>query len=1037
MFVPLRIHSVFSRGKGSVTLEEAADWTARRRLPAAALADTGNLYGWGKWKRVAVSAGFKPVFGCELERGGRRFVFLVKTREGYGNLMEIFNGGEVRDTAGLIVIYVPDKSGDRKGDTDPGSGSPIGRARDGANEGRRENGGRPDETAMLRGLRERVPPGDLYLGADFANFHRIGGDMYQRDMSPPVVWANPIKYLTSPERLVLVHAIDKKIPYPPERDRLLGRARLFGPDQEAAALRRFGDAAMAALARTFEVAEKCAFAFDDIVPNLPADVFPRTLRDVVTERLAAAGDLSWRERQRARRELAAVEGAGFGPYFLIVHDIVEFARRRGILHNLRGSGASSFLAWLLGISHIDPLEFDLYFERFLNRGRPDPPDIDLDFDSRRRDEVLAYVIERYGAGKTGAAFVCSLKSFGARSALYETLRAFGVPPEEARGLSKRVPYFAEPSWLRRAAPAPGCLEAWKLAAGLQDVHREISLHVGGVILTPAPVERRLPLETSAKGLRMTHFDKDAVEDLRLIKLDLLSVRGLAAISGTRETLKLRVLPAGDAGVYAALSSARTVGCFQVESPAMMNLLRRMKPADIHDLTQALALVRPGPTESGMKEALLRRRDGRRDHGDMSPRCASPSEGPPPVADAFLARILPETGGVLLYEEQVMQVAERVAGMPAEDADLLRRSLRKGRGGDPVLRERFFREAGERGYAPAEIERLWRTMEKFSSYSFNKAHSASYAHMAYQAVYLKVHHPAAYFAAVLNAGGGYYDLPEYVAEAKRSGLRILGPDANRSGSGFEVERGGGREPEVIRVGLASIKGLGTRTVERILEERKAGGEYASVADFLARVKPAKAELLALIRAGVFDSLEPRRTRQVLRYFQGLEHMEEVADIAPDEKSRMLYESLGFLPEGDELDLYAGKRPALRVKDLKDRAGTVVELVVRVVDARQRLTYGMMRGGDRGGGHGFTAGDDEECGSGSGSLRDAAGNGNRGAAGRGAKYFYLFEDETGLLEGIGETRCMTYGTPPVCFLRGEVRRDGQGVPKIHNCSFLRAF
>ena len=499
-----------------------------------------------------------------------------------------------------------------------------------------------------------------------------------------------------------------------------------------------------------------------------------------------------------------------------------------------------------------------------------------------------------------------------------------------------MPYFAEPSWLRQAAPAPGRLDAWKLAAELQDVFREISLHVGGVILTPGPVERYLPLETSAKGLRMTHFDKDAVEDLRLIKLDLLSVRGLAAISETKEKLKLRTLPAGDAATYAALRTARTVGCFQVESPAMMNLLRRMKPADVHEITQALALVRPGPTESGMKEALLRRRSGR---GPAKAGDTSPGDDP------FLARILPETGGILLYEEQVMQVAERVAGMPPEEGDLLRRGLRKGRGGDPALRTKFVREAGERGYAPQDVERLWKTMEKFSSYSFNKAHSASYAHMAYQAVYLKVHHPVPYFAAVLNAGGGYYDLAEYVAEARRNGIRIVGPDANRSDAGFEVEAG------AIRVGLTAIKGLGLKTVERVLDERKAGGGYLSVEDFLARTKPGRAELLALIRAGVFDSLEPRRTRQVLRYFQGLEHMEEVADIASDEKRRMLFESLGFLPEGDELELYEGKRPPLRVKDLKDCAGSLVELVVRVVDARQRVTYGMMRSGN---GHGYAAG-----------------------------------------------------------------------------------
>jgi hypothetical protein len=423
---------------------------------------------------------------------------------------------------------------------------------------------------------------------------------------------------------------------------------------------------------------------------------------------------------------------------------------------------------------------------------------------------------------------------------------------------------------------------------------------------------------------------------------------------------------------------------------------------------------------------------------------SPPGHPSPAADAFLARILPETGGILLYEEQVMQVAERVAGMPPEEGDLLRRSLRKGKGGDPALRAKFVREAGERGYAAPDVERLWKTMEKFSSYSFNKAHSASYAFMAYQAVYLKVHQPVPYFAAVLNAGGGYYDLPEYVAEAKRNGIRILGPDANRSGAGFEVEDGS------IRVGLTSIKGLGLKAIERLLDERRAGGGYVSVEDFLARTKPGKAELLSLIRAGVFDSLEPRRTRQVLRYFQGLEHMEEVADIASDEKRRMLFESLGFLPEGDDLDLYEGKRPPLRVKDLKDCAGTMVELVVRVVDARQRVTYGMMRsatgrggyGGDAGsGGVGFGPGrgggsDDEgpdPDGGDPGGYGGAAGGNGHG----GAKYFYLFEDETGLLEGIGETRCVTYGTPPVCFLRGEVRRDGEGVAKIHHCAFLRSF
>jgi DNA polymerase-3 subunit alpha/error-prone DNA polymerase len=381
----------------------------------------------------------------------------------------------------------------------------------------------------------------------------------------------------------------------------------------------------------------------------------------------------------------------------------------------------------------------------------------------------------------------------------------------------------------------------------------------------------------------------------------------------------------------------------------------------------------------MKEALLRSREGR---GTFR--------------DPVLEKVLPETRGILLYEEQVMQIAERVAGMPPEEGDLLRRSLKK-KGGDAALRERFFCEAKERGYGGDEIERLWKTMEKFSSYSFNKAHSASYAHMAYQAVYLKVHHPVSYLAAVLNAGGGYYGLEEYVEEAKRLGIRILPPDVNRSSYEFEVEDAGkgGGAGKAIRVGLTSIKGLASKTIEKIVEGRKAAGEFLSVEDFLARVPLSKSELLSLIRAGLFDSLEPRRTHQILRYFQGIGDMGGVADINPEEKERMLVQSIGFSPSGDTLDLFEGKRPPLRVKDLRGRAGEVVELVVRVVDARPIPVDG------------------------------------------GLKYFYLFEDETGLVEGVGETKCLVSGTPPACCLRGEVRSGGAGIVKIFNCSFLRSF
>ncbi len=528
-----------------------------------------------------------------------------------------------------------------------------------------EEGGGPAFRALVERLKSGAGEGALCVGADWALFGRARE--LARTNGLPLVWANPLKYVRSPERLVLLRTIERKIPYPPEWARLGRSLGRFGPDQEALALRRLGPAAAEAFRATQELAGRCSFDFSGVVPPLPSGLFPAGLREVVLSLLHSRRDLGWGERERALRELAVIEGSGFAPYFQIVHDVVAFARRNGILHNLKGSGASSYLGWLLGLSHVNPAAHDLYFERFLNAGRPDPPDIDLDFDSRFRDRVLDYVLRTYGAGRTGAAFVCSLKSYGARSALYETARAFGLPPDESRALSRKAPYFAEPAQLRKSPAPSGYLEVWGLASDLTGVHSEVSLHVGGVILTPAPADRALPLAVSAKGLAMSQFDRDAVEDLKLIKLDLLSVRGLAAISAAKASLGLERIPEGDPAAFAMLKEARTIGCFQVESPAMMNLLRRMKPADGRDLIQALALIRPGPTESGMKEALLRGREGR---------------GVRP--DPFLERVLPETGGLLLYEEQVMQAAERVAGLPPEAGDVLRRALK--RKGTPALAE---------------------------------------------------------------------------------------------------------------------------------------------------------------------------------------------------------------------------------------------------------------------------------------------------------------------------------------------------------------
>ncbi len=843
MFIPLRVHSTYSKGKGGTTLQELASWVSQCRLAAAALTDIENIYGWNEWKKIALDSGFNPVFGCEIKLQGKSLLFLVKNRKGYWNLMEILNQRKIEKTEGLVTVFIPDSSDKESGDN------------------------------ICFSQKE-----DLYIGGDFFNLKRAVGLAKKENL--PVVWTNPLKYIQSPERLILLHSIQKKIPFPPEWQKLKNRVELFGPAQESRAVAQFGSEVKKLFKKTFEIADKCRFPFEHIILPLPQGLFSTSLRDLARRELKVRKDLSWRERQRARMELEVIEQSGFAPYFLIVHDVVRYARCRGVLHNLKGSGASSFLAYLLGISHINPVVYDLCFERFLNRGRADPPDIDLDFDSRRRDEMISYVLKKYSKGKTGAAFVCSLKNFRARSALYETARAFGISPEEARTLSKRIPLFAEPVFLKENVSPPGYAKVWKMASLLDSVYSEKSLHVGGIILTPDPLARYLPTEKSAKGYRMSQYDRDAVEDLKLIKLDLLSVRGLAALSETKKVLKLRNIPLEDDETYERLKKGRTIGCFQVESPAMMNLLRRMRPKNIYELTQALALIRPGPTRSGMKEALLRSREGK-----------------PAFKDSFMAKVIPETDGILLYEEQVMQIAERVAGMLPEKGDCLRRALKKKKV-KPKLKNHFFAEAKERGYTLGEIKKLWKIMEEFSSYSFNKAHSASYANMAYQAVYLKVHYPVVYLGAVLNAGGGYYGLAEYIEEAKRMGIKILKPDLNRSGYGFEVEGGN------IRVGLHSIKGVGIKFIDRIIKEKE-NGVYLSVDDFISRVSLTKTELLSLIKAGVLDFLEPRRTRQILHYFRGLKKMGEISDLDQNQKRTMLVESLGFEPEGDSLSLYEKK------------------------------------------------------------------------------------------------------------------------------------
>ncbi|MEX1023683.1 MAG: DNA polymerase III subunit alpha [Planctomycetota bacterium] len=604
--------------------------------------------------------------------------------------------------------------------------------------------------------------------------------------------------------------------------------------------------------------------------------------------------------QRLDRELSAIEDLGFAPYFLLVHRIAEFARAKRIPCVGRGSAADSLVAYSLGLTDADPLRYRLPFERFLNPTRADRPDIDLDFCWRRRDEVLAHVWEAFGAERT--AMIATLNRFGLRAAFREAALAAGVPPVEVNRWSRRLPRMMSnagseatgieelherddeaeeaeaPSQPRRALPAelrtnpiaislastPECRDfpfgdarmrhVLDAAAALIDAPRHLGLHPGGVVVAPGAITDVVSCQRATKGVVISQLDKDGVEALGLVKMDLLGNRALTILAECRERLAQRgidvdldAVPEDDPETARTLAEGRTLGCFQVESPGMRNLLQQTAARTMDDVIQAVALIRPGPAGAGIKDAYIRRFRG---------------EEVPEPPHPLLAETLAETQGVLLYQEDVMQVAAVLAGMSLGEADALRRALAKRRGDDLVRLERRFREgARARGVADDGIQRVWENIARFASFGFCKAHAVTYGRIAYRAVYLKTHWPAEYLVSFLNSQTGYYDTRAYVEEARRSGLAILPPDVNKSDVEFELEEFDGRTG--LRVGLDRVRGLSHATLERLLDERRRNGAFLSLPSFLARSSAAIDEVSNLIQSGAFDAFDRTRPEMLWR------------------------------------------------------------------------------------------------------------------------------------------------------------------------------
>ena len=766
---------------------------------------------------------------------------------------------------------------------------------------------------LLADLAGRVPEGRLFAlveAFDDRSMH-LANDGLARAASArgiPLVAGGAVAFHAprrfAAHRTLRAIALRTTVAEVPRRELAHPQAYLKSPGEMAALFRRYPDA----VANTVRIAADCRLDLPLGRPVLPTADVPSG--ETAYSHLAKQAFAGLERRQsplrpeavrRLEHELAIIDQLGFADYFLIMHEIVTWARGRGIPCVARGSAAGSLVAWCLGLSGVDPLAYGLLFERFLNLERADVPDIDLDICWRRRDQVIDHVYDTYGAGRV--AMISTHQRFQARSAFREAAKAHGLPPEEVDRLSRRLPYYSAAGIRDAVASLPELRDfpvgredvarILEIAADLDALPRHLSVHVGGLVIADRPLTDYLPLQPAAKGIVITQPDADAVEALGLVKMDLLAQRSLSiietAVADIEKNHGVRIHPQaiadGDAGARRLLERGDTFGCFQIESPGMRHLLRQMRARGRMDVILGLSLIRPGPASSGMKERFVRRRRG-----------LEPAEYLHPA----LRDVLGDTYGVMLYQEDVIRVAHAASGFTLAEGDRLRKDLAKG-ASDAALaawRTRFVRGCLARGARRRDAETLWDRVAQFAAYAYCKAHACTYGEIAYRTVVLRAHWPAEFAAAVLANDAGYYERRTYLEDARRRGCPVLGPDVNASGveatteavaesahsaaglarpvarTGGQAASGTRRDSSLaplaqndntttparrvaVRLGLAEVKGLSARAMQALVDGREADGPYRSVADLLTRLRLSKHEAEHLALVGAMDSLATNR------------------------------------------------------------------------------------------------------------------------------------------------------------------------------------
>ena len=909
MFTHLHVHTHFSFGIGASSPEALAAAAGARGFTALACTDTNGVYGAIEFQDAAEAAGIRPILGAHLVHGGQETVVLAENERGWAALCRAISeihwrGGGAEGQRGSAFSLAEQLASDREGlvllSADP---------------------------VLLELVRARSGPENLYAEL-IPGKQRHSVLAAARRLGLPPVATNGVVAAHAEDwsRHRLLRAISLNLALsacPP--DRLSPRDAWLRPQSDLA---RFFPDCPEAIANAADLADRCRYQIPRgrIIPPRLAELDDamgqlRSLAyDGATRRYGTIAPVT---RDRLEHELSVIAMKGFADYFLVVRDIVQ----HGPTHCGRGSVANSVVSYCLGITHVEPLASGLLFERFLNPERTDPPDIDLDFPWDERDQVLAYVFQRYPRPR--AAMVANHNCFRLRGALREVAKVHGRPPGEIREVTRRIPGWGDEdatlAELMHTHPNFKSLELpgiWadlaRMAEPLVGIPRHLSLHPGGVVIVPTALTDYVPLEPAVKTLDghpdlpipVIQFEKDGAEDAGLVKIDLLGNRSLAVIRDAihavhHHTGKLIDYTSADAGddpkTRELFRTGRTMGVFYTESPASRQLCQKSRAETFDLLVLNTSIIRPASNR--YIRIYLERLHG----------------APYEPLDPVLRDTLSDTFGVMVYQEDVVNVCAAFAGMPLATGDGLRKALSHKRPGKRLAAYagEFFAGARALGRNPETTKKVWDMVLSFAGYSFCKGHSCSYIQVAQHSCYLRANHPAEFFAAVLSNGGGFYHPFAYIAEARRNGIRILPPDVNASDF-----RCIGKD-DWLRVGFQFIKGLSSDGVERWLAGRRDGGtagRYHSIEDLRSRTGISHDDLRTLIKVGALDSISEGKTRPMLLWeideaarrpddgHQLLPRLPaspppRLKEYSPERRRREQHESLDFTTDCHPMDLHA--------------------------------------------------------------------------------------------------------------------------------------